>query len=69
MEEACRESIKNFQPMQPGDVVATAADTQVEDFDFKPSTPVDLGISRFAKWFRDFMEFNDIRSLKKLACH
>ena len=27
----------------------------LEDWiDFKPSTPVDLGISRFAKWFRDF---------------
>ena len=57
MEEALgRKSIKNFQPMQPGDVVATAADIQaLEDWiGFAPSTSIELGISRFAKWFRDF---------------
>ena len=59
MEKALgRESIKDFQPMQPGDVVATAADTQaIEDWvGFKPSTPIELGIPRFAKWFRDFYQ-------------
>ena len=53
-----RKAIKEFQPMQPGDVVATAADTQaLSDWvGFSPSTSVELGISRFAKWFRDYYQ-------------
>ena len=57
MEEALgKKAIKNLQPMQPGDVVATAADTQaLEDWiDFKPSTPIELGIQNFAAWYKDF---------------
>ena len=42
--------------MQPGDVVATAADTQAlyKWVGFKPSTPIELGVRNFAKWYRDF---------------
>ena len=57
MEEALgRKAIKDFQPMQPGDVVATGADTQAlhEWVGFKPSTPIEVGIQHFAKWYRDF---------------
>ena len=57
MEEALgREAIKDFQPMQPGDVVATAADTQAlhEWVGFKPSVPVELGVNHFARWYQDF---------------
>ena len=34
-----------FLPMQPGDVYQTYADVSalIEDFDFKPSTPLSLG--------------------------
>ena len=57
MEEAfgC-EAVKDFQPMQPGDVVATAADTQaLEDWvGFRPSTPIETGVNQFALWYRDF---------------
>ena len=59
MEQALgKESIKDFQPMQPGDVVSTAADTKAleEWVDFNPSTPLELGISRFTEWFRDFYQ-------------
>ena len=51
-----REAIKDFQPMQPGDVVATAACTQAlhEWVGFKPSTPIELGIQRFARWYQSF---------------
>ena len=41
MEQALgREAIKDFQPMQPGDVVAITADTQALEnwIEFKPST-------------------------------
>ena len=57
MEDALgREAVKEYQPMQPGDVVATAADTQaLEDWvGFRPSTPIKLGITRFAGWYRKF---------------
>ena len=57
MEDAFgREALKDYQPMQPGDVVATAADTEaLEDWvGFRPSTPIELGITRFAGWYREF---------------
>tara|TARA_Y100000589_G_scaffold144663_2_gene138275 strand:+ start:1689 stop:2732 length:1044 start_codon:yes stop_codon:yes gene_type:complete len=51
-----RESIKDFQPMQPGDVVATAADTQALEawIGFRPSTPIETGLIHFARWYREF---------------
>ncbi len=51
-----REAIKDFQPLQPGDVEATAADTgQLEQWvGFRPSTPIAEGVARFAQWYRDY---------------
>lgn len=48
------EAKKNFLPMQPGDVPATAADTSALDqwVGFQPHTPVAVGIERFVKWYR-----------------
>ena len=57
MEQALgQKAIKDFQPMQLGDVVATAADTQaLEDWvGFKPSTSIEIGVERFAAWYRQF---------------
>ncbi|TCD57635.1 capsular biosynthesis protein CpsI [Synechococcus sp. BS56D] len=57
MEQAFgREAIKDFQPMQPGDVVATAADTAALEawVGFRPSTSIELGVQRFADWYRRF---------------
>ena len=50
-----REAIKDFQPMQPGDVMATAADTTaLEDWvGFRPSTSIEQGVDVFARWYRD----------------
>ncbi len=47
---------KEMLPMQPGDVEATYADiTALErDIGFKPATPIEDGIARFAKWYREF---------------
>ena len=59
MEEALgREAVKDFQPMQPGDVVATAADTSALEnwVGFKPSTSIVFGIEKFAEWFIRFYE-------------
>ncbi len=41
------------QPMQPGDVVATAADTSALEaaVGFRPATPLDEGIRRYVEWY------------------
>ena len=46
----------DLQPMQPGDVLATYADTQaIEELTgFKPETPLMTGLDRFVQWFRSF---------------
>ena len=48
-----REAKKEFLPMQPGDVYQTYADVSdlIRDFDFKPSTSIEEGLSKFAEWF------------------
>jgi UDP-glucuronate 4-epimerase len=47
---------KEMLPMQPSDVEATYADvTALErDIGFKPATRIEEGITRFAKWYREF---------------
>ena len=45
------EAEKNFLEMQPGDVVATASDTQrLDDWvGFKPDTPIGVGVAKFVQ--------------------
>ena len=47
---------KNLLPMQPGDVPDTYADVDalIEDVDYRPSTPIEQGVERFIKWYRDY---------------
>jgi UDP-glucuronate 4-epimerase len=49
-------AVKEFLPMQPGDVYQTYADAEplMRDFGFKPSTPIEEGLSRFAKWYKAY---------------
>jgi UDP-glucuronate 4-epimerase len=49
---------KNFMPIQPGDVPSTWAnvDDLIERFDYKPSTSVQEGVSRFIAWYREFFK-------------
>ena len=57
LEEACgREAVKNFLPMQPGDVPVTFADVDdlIKDIGFKPSTTITEGLESFVKWYRDY---------------
>lgn len=51
-----KEAKKEFYPMQPGDVYQTYADVTdlIEDFDFKPSTPIEEGLQKFAEWYREY---------------
>jgi UDP-glucuronate 4-epimerase len=43
-------------PLQPGDVVATAADIDAlqRDVGFRPATPVEEGVRRFIEWYRAY---------------
>lgn len=47
---------KKLVPMQPGDVPVTYADTTPleRDYDFKPNTPLRIGLRRFAEWYHQF---------------
>jgi len=49
---------KNMLPIQPGDVESTYADTSelMKDFNYKPETPLDKGVSEFTKWYRKFYD-------------
>ena len=49
---------KVFLPMQPGDVYQTYADVTelMKDFDFKPSTPIEEGLERFAEWYKEYYQ-------------
>jgi UDP-glucuronate 4-epimerase len=51
-----REAQKNFLPLQPGDVPDTYADVSdlVEDIGYHPATPIETGIDRFVRWYRDY---------------
>jgi UDP-glucuronate 4-epimerase len=46
----------DLQPMQPGDVKATYADTAAlrRAVGFTPSTPLETGLARFAEWYNAY---------------
>lgn len=48
-----RKAIREDLPLQPGDVPDTWADCTdlARDFDYRPSTPVAVGIERFVDWY------------------
>lgn len=47
---------KRFAPMQPGDVYQTCADVTAltERCGFRPDTPIEEGLARFAKWYKEY---------------
>ncbi len=49
-------AVKNFMPMQPGDVYATYADVDalIRDVGYRPDTDIDEGIGKFVEWYRKF---------------
>tara|TARA_B100000579_G_scaffold169486_1_gene137995 strand:+ start:481 stop:1500 length:1020 start_codon:yes stop_codon:yes gene_type:complete len=49
-------AVKNFLPIQPGDVEATSANIDLLEnwVGFKPSYSIEKGLSKFAKWFLDY---------------
>jgi len=56
--ETClaRKAVIDFQPMQPGDVPETCADTtELEKaVGYKPDTPIEVGVQRFVEWYLEY---------------
>ncbi len=51
-----RKAQKIMLPLQPGDVAETFADVDelVADVDYKPNTPIEVGVRNFVEWFLDY---------------
>jgi UDP-glucuronate 4-epimerase len=45
-------------PLQPGDVPDTYADVSdlIEQFDYKPATPIEQGVANFVSWYSDYFK-------------
>jgi UDP-glucuronate 4-epimerase len=58
--ELGKKAIKEYLPMQPGDVYRTDADVSalMADFGYKPDTPLQTGIARFIRWYKRYYEVN-----------
>ena len=59
IEEATgRKAIRNYMPMQTGDVAATWADANLLKSltDYKPQTNVRDGMAAFVRWYRDYYQ-------------
>jgi UDP-glucuronate 4-epimerase len=53
-------AIKNYLPMQDGDVRATAADISAAqaDFDYDPVTPITTGVPLLVDWYKHYNSVN-----------
>ncbi|OGU38948.1 MAG: capsular biosynthesis protein CpsI [Ignavibacteria bacterium RIFOXYB2_FULL_35_12] len=51
-----KKAIKNFMPIQPGDVPATYADVDdlINAVGFKPNTLIEDGVAKFVEWYKDY---------------
>ena len=51
-----KKAIKEFVPMQPGDVIKTFADVNSlkNDYDYAPNTSLNEGIEKFVKWYKNY---------------
>lgn len=49
-------AIRQLAPLQPGDVLETAADVSAltRDTGFSPATPLAVGLARFVEWYRRY---------------
>ncbi|KAB2872350.1 MAG: NAD-dependent epimerase [Bacteroidales bacterium] len=49
-------ALKNFLPLQAGDVPATWADVTdlIENFNYRPNTPIQKGVNEFVSWYKEF---------------
>ncbi len=55
-EKVGKKAIKNLMPIQDGDVPETYADIDalMHEIDFKPSTPIEVGVGKFVDWYVEY---------------
>ena len=55
-----KKAIKELQPIQPGDVVSTAAKMDLLNswVDYKPTTSIEKGIQLFSEWYLNYFKNN-----------
>jgi len=52
-----KKAIRNYAPMQPGDVPATFSDvSELAKLGYQPKTSITKGIAKFLDWYRTFYE-------------
>ena len=51
-----KKAIRKLEPLQPGDVISTAADTSLLNdwIKFVPSTSIEEGIEKFSRWYKEY---------------
>lgn len=59
-EKLGRKAIKNYLPMQEGDVPEALADVDdlMKEIDFKPSTPIEVGVGKFIDWYMEYYKIS-----------
>jgi UDP-glucuronate 4-epimerase len=57
-QELGKKAVREFLPMQPGDVPATCADIEdlAQQVDFRPQTDIRDGIRAFVRWYREYFQ-------------
>lgn len=58
--ELGKKAIKEFLPLQPGDVPSTYADVSdlVRDVGYKPNTTIAEGVKQFVNWYKQYYKIN-----------
>lgn len=66
-EKVGKKTLKEFLPLQDGDVPMTYADINdlIKDVGFRPETSIDEGIGKFVEWYR---EYYNIQNLEVKKC-
>jgi len=56
-----KKAVKNFLPLQDGDVPETYADVEdlMNDVGFKPATSIEAGIKNFVNWYKEYYRILD----------
>jgi UDP-glucuronate 4-epimerase len=51
-----KKRLKTLNLFKIGDVISTYADVDdlINDFNYSPNTPLEVGIERFVKWYKEF---------------
>lgn len=59
-EKLGKKGVKNFMPIQPGDVPETYADIEAleQAVRFRPVTSIEEGIGKFVSWYKEYYKIN-----------